>query len=299
MGNNLNPDGARIKALRIQRGWTQEQLAEIAGVSTRTIQRAERANAAAFETLRAVAGAFEADFHQLLRPEACDAPDGEYRAVQAESLPDRGPDIVESVSASRQEVAVRRVWPIYAIALSALALGIFTGVKWTSYAGKSTETNAALVSSAGISPYIVAHNDSPDPAPNAQEPEPMRNEVPVATVQAVKSRLETEGKRDKATHADTSRIETAKVVIIETAVPGTLHRTQKPAEFEAMPEPRDLFSTHAIPEIDLASSASSEADVVEPEDGSEPGAVRQALGQAAKKTGSAFAKVGTSLKRVF
>src|SRR5512136_2732259 len=70
MGTRLNFDGMKIRALRIERGWTQEQLAEIAGISARTIQRAEAASCAAFETLKAIAAAFETDFAQLLKPEA-------------------------------------------------------------------------------------------------------------------------------------------------------------------------------------------------------------------------------------
>lgn len=31
-----------IRKLRLQRGWSQEQLAELTGLSTRTIQRIER-----------------------------------------------------------------------------------------------------------------------------------------------------------------------------------------------------------------------------------------------------------------
>lgn len=299
MGNNLNPDGARIKALRIQRGWTQEQLAEIAGVSTRTVQRAERANAAAFETLRAVAGAFEVDFDQLLRAETGDAPELECRPIQSEPLPDHGPVAVESIAAARPDFPARRVWPTFAIAASALAMGVFAGVILTSYVGRSTEPDAAIVTGAGISPYIAARSDTPGPAPDLQEPEPIPNAAEVVTIRAAKPRLETGSKLDTVVHAGTSRIETEKTGVIGTAVPVSLHLTQKPADFEVLPESRDLFSTHAIPEIDLASKASSHADVVESENGSETGAVRQALGQAAKKTGYAFSKVGTSLKRVF
>ena len=70
MANTVTPDGIRIRKLRIRRGWTQEQLAEIAGVSTRSIQRAERGSAASLETLRALAGAFEIEIAELLAAEA-------------------------------------------------------------------------------------------------------------------------------------------------------------------------------------------------------------------------------------
>jgi transcriptional regulator with XRE-family HTH domain len=74
VGTRFNLDGAEVRALCIKRRWTREQLAEIAGVSSRTIQRAKTAGCAAFETVRAVAGAFEKDFDQLLEPEACGTP---------------------------------------------------------------------------------------------------------------------------------------------------------------------------------------------------------------------------------
>src|SRR6266567_9326290 len=58
--------GARIKAMREERGWSQEQLAEIAGVSERTIQRLEQEEPARFDSLRALAAAFKLDVKDLL-----------------------------------------------------------------------------------------------------------------------------------------------------------------------------------------------------------------------------------------
>jgi len=40
-----------IQKLRLQRGWSQEQLATISGLSTRTIQRLERGQPASLETV--------------------------------------------------------------------------------------------------------------------------------------------------------------------------------------------------------------------------------------------------------
>ena len=40
-----------IKSFRVERTWSQEQLAQIARVSTRTIQRIESGEPASFETL--------------------------------------------------------------------------------------------------------------------------------------------------------------------------------------------------------------------------------------------------------
>lgn len=54
-----------IQKLRLQHGWSQQQLAELSGLSTRTIQRIENGQAASTETLKALAAVFEVDFSQL------------------------------------------------------------------------------------------------------------------------------------------------------------------------------------------------------------------------------------------
>jgi len=41
-----------IQKLRLQRGWSQEQLAELSGLSVRTIQRIERGQPASIESLK-------------------------------------------------------------------------------------------------------------------------------------------------------------------------------------------------------------------------------------------------------
>lgn len=58
-----------IQKLRLQHGWSQEQLAELAGVSPRTIQRIESGRPASVETLKALAAVFEVDFASLQEPE--------------------------------------------------------------------------------------------------------------------------------------------------------------------------------------------------------------------------------------
>ena len=50
-----------IKALREERGWSQEQLADRSGLSLRTVQRIEASNKAGYASLRALALAFEID----------------------------------------------------------------------------------------------------------------------------------------------------------------------------------------------------------------------------------------------
>lgn len=54
-----------IKELRLQNGWSQEYLAELTNLSSRTIQRIEKENKASLESLNALAKAFELDLSQL------------------------------------------------------------------------------------------------------------------------------------------------------------------------------------------------------------------------------------------
>lgn len=50
-----------VKQLRLERGWSQEHLAELVGVSTRTIQRIEKGFKPCLETSSALAAVFEVD----------------------------------------------------------------------------------------------------------------------------------------------------------------------------------------------------------------------------------------------
>jgi transcriptional regulator with XRE-family HTH domain len=54
-----------IQKLRLQRGWSQEQLADMSGVSVRTIQRLEQGKPAAIETLKSLGAVLDVPFHEL------------------------------------------------------------------------------------------------------------------------------------------------------------------------------------------------------------------------------------------
>jgi transcriptional regulator with XRE-family HTH domain len=62
----------KIKELRLKRVWSQEQLADIAGINVRTIQRIEHGDVASFESLKAVANALGVDVGELLAPPPTD-----------------------------------------------------------------------------------------------------------------------------------------------------------------------------------------------------------------------------------
>lgn len=57
-----------IQKLRLQHGWSQQQLADASGLSVRTIQRIEAGQPASTETLKSLAAVFEVDF-STLQPE--------------------------------------------------------------------------------------------------------------------------------------------------------------------------------------------------------------------------------------
>jgi len=55
-----------IRQRRTEKGWSQLQLAEFAGVSLRTIQRVEKGKTPTIETLKSLAAVFEIDFNELV-----------------------------------------------------------------------------------------------------------------------------------------------------------------------------------------------------------------------------------------
>jgi transcriptional regulator with XRE-family HTH domain len=67
----------QVKQLRLQRAWSQEQLAELAGLSVRTIQRIENGDRPGLETLSALAAVFEVNVGEITG----DAPAGHEQSL--------------------------------------------------------------------------------------------------------------------------------------------------------------------------------------------------------------------------
>ena len=57
-----------VRKLRLQKSWSQEHLAELTGLSTRTIQRIEKGEKPGLESIRLLAKAFDIDA-QILQKE--------------------------------------------------------------------------------------------------------------------------------------------------------------------------------------------------------------------------------------
>jgi transcriptional regulator with XRE-family HTH domain len=66
------------------RGWSQEQLATISGLSTRTIQRLERGQPASLETMNTLAAVFEVDLSQLTDQKEAEMPNYVASHTEAE-----------------------------------------------------------------------------------------------------------------------------------------------------------------------------------------------------------------------
>lgn len=59
-------DAQRMKRLRVAKNWTQQHLADVCGVSMRTIQRVEKDGVASNETVASYAAVFEMPVTELL-----------------------------------------------------------------------------------------------------------------------------------------------------------------------------------------------------------------------------------------
>lgn len=54
-----------VKERRLKKGWSQEYLAQVSGLSIRTIQRVENGHKPGFETLKSLAAVFDTDVNSL------------------------------------------------------------------------------------------------------------------------------------------------------------------------------------------------------------------------------------------
>ncbi|MFC3092650.1 XRE family transcriptional regulator [Alteromonas sediminis] len=59
-----------IRARRLDKGWSQEELARYAGLSTRTIQRIEAGQNAGFESLKCLAAVFETSINTIVQEQS-------------------------------------------------------------------------------------------------------------------------------------------------------------------------------------------------------------------------------------
>jgi transcriptional regulator with XRE-family HTH domain len=113
-----------MKLLRLERKWSQEELAQLSDLNVRTIQRVEKGENVGIETLRSLASVFEISTDELL--------DEIARGKQAQLKENE----VTSTAQSQQREAQERVKSIkYFYVLSAFLLGIFLLLMLPNYNG--------------------------------------------------------------------------------------------------------------------------------------------------------------------
>ena len=109
-----------VQKLRLQKGWSQEQLAELSGLSARTIQRIENGQKPSMESAKALASVFEIDFTQLTgEPTMQDAPNA--RPFNPQSGDARTAEEVLAFRHVRKLRGFYRMLIVYVILIPALA----------------------------------------------------------------------------------------------------------------------------------------------------------------------------------
>jgi Predicted transcriptional regulators len=83
-----------VRRLRLERGWSQEQLALLCGLSTRTIQRIENGQTPALETLNSLAAVFNVSVQELETKES--------EMEQMERVEDKGATPAEEYESAKQ-----------------------------------------------------------------------------------------------------------------------------------------------------------------------------------------------------
>ncbi|MCF6305745.1 MAG: helix-turn-helix domain-containing protein [Rhodobacteraceae bacterium] len=119
-----------LRKIRLERGWSQEQLSELSGVSTRTIQRIERGKKASLETLKCLAAVFETEINHLQQePEMTEPLTAEDRAALSKvkewmHYDDDGYVVDPSLSAEERDALsyVREVKGFYAHLITFVAV---------------------------------------------------------------------------------------------------------------------------------------------------------------------------------
>lgn len=104
-----------IRKLRLDKGYSQEQLADMAGISTRTLQRIERGANASPETLKCLAAVLETDFAGLRKEQ-------QMPPESTSTLPDLEQDEREAMEYVRDIKAFYSHATIYVVVMIGLAI---------------------------------------------------------------------------------------------------------------------------------------------------------------------------------
>ena len=121
-----------IKTRRLDKGWSQEHLAQVSGLSTRTIQRIEAGQKPGLDSLQALAAVFETDTATLIKEYAMTNEETTPEAPQFNAAQEEAEDYVQNIKAFRVNLAV------FCVALPAfflLNLAISPTYLWVKWLG--------------------------------------------------------------------------------------------------------------------------------------------------------------------
>jgi len=108
----FRPDAEKIKRWREERLWSQEHLAELAGLGLRTVQRIENGETASRDSVMALAAAFNVDAAAL--------------TINAEAAA-----AVESEQKARKSLAGLRLGFFINLACWVFGMIVFAGISWS------------------------------------------------------------------------------------------------------------------------------------------------------------------------
>ena len=121
-----------MKSLRMDRNWSQEQLAQLSGLNVRTIQRVEKGESVGIETLKSLAAVFEMSTDEL------------RFQIEQDNMSATDARSGTSELASEKEAVLEKVKSIkYFYALSAFLVAIFVMFMLPNYNGG--ENSGALL----------------------------------------------------------------------------------------------------------------------------------------------------------
>jgi len=108
----FRPDAEKIKRWREERLWSQEHLAELAGLGLRTVQRIENGDSASRDSVMAIAAAFNVEAAALTVNEETEA-------------------AIESEQKARKSLAGLRLGFFINLACWVFGMIVFAGISWS------------------------------------------------------------------------------------------------------------------------------------------------------------------------
>lgn len=118
-----------IQKLRLQRGWSQQQLADVSGISHRTIQRVESGAMPSLETLKSLAAVFETSIEDLKGASAMTAVDPAVARASAPAADPAAPGVSADEALAMRQVRQLRSFllhvVVYLVVCSAAMLAVW------------------------------------------------------------------------------------------------------------------------------------------------------------------------------